>query len=92
LLEILQDLTEKDLSRAGVVFQIGVAPVRVDILTEIDGVTFDEAWPEKLNTKFADIPVGVLSRRLLIQNKRATGRTQDLADIERLEESGEGTG
>jgi len=43
----LHDLTEGDLSRAGVVFQIGVAPVRIDVLTGIDGVAFDEAWLER---------------------------------------------
>lgn len=84
----LQDLTAEDLTRAGTVFQIGVPPVRVDVLTTIDGVSFDEAWSEHLKTAFADQPVGVLSREHLIRNKRASGRTQDLADIERLQ-SGE---
>jgi hypothetical protein len=86
----LQDLTEKDLSNPGVIFQIGVPPVRVDILTLIDGVSFDEAWPDRLLTKFADQPVGVLSKRHLIQNKRASGRAQDLADIETLEKGAQG--
>ncbi len=81
----LLGLTERDLCTPGVVFQIGVEPVRIDILTHIDGVSFSEAWSEKVDTKFAGIPVAVLSKRLLVQNKRASGRTQDLADIERLE-------
>lgn len=82
----LLGLSERDLCTPGIVFQIGVEPVRIDILTHIDGVRFSEAWNEKFDTKFAGIPVAVLSRRLLIQNKRASGRTQDLADIERLED------
>jgi hypothetical protein len=81
----LHDLTAADLSTPGLVFQIGVAPLRVDIMTSIYGVAFAEAWPARLSTKFADQPAAVLSREHLIKNKRATGRTQDAADIERLE-------
>ena len=80
----LHDLTEKDLTAPGVVFQIGVAPLRINVLTAIDGVEFDEAWPSRFNTQFADQPITVLSKEHLIKNKRATGRTQDLADVERL--------
>ena len=80
----LHDLTEADLSNPGVVFQIGVAPLRIDVLTAIDGVDFSEAWPARLITKFDDQRIGVLSKEHLIKNKRATGRTQDLADVERL--------
>ena len=80
-----RELTEADLTEPRLVFQIGISPVCIDIVTSIDGVTFDEAWPARVLTKFADQPVGVLSRRHLIQNKRASGRTQDLADLERLE-------
>lgn len=81
----LQDLTEADLTGPGLIFQMGLPPLRIDILTSIDGVEFDEAWPARVLTKFADQPVGVLSQEHLIKNKRSSGRTQDLADIERLE-------
>jgi len=81
----LHDLTETDLARQGTVFQIGVPPLRIDVITAIDGVSFDEAWSARLQTKFADQTVAVLSRDLLIRNKRAAGRTQDLADVEWLE-------
>lgn len=84
----LQDLTAEDLTRAGTVFQIGVAPVRIDVLTSIDGVTFDEAWTDRLSAKFVDMPVPVLSARNLIKNKRTVGRMQDLADVEWLEKQG----
>jgi hypothetical protein len=57
----------------------------IDVLTAIDGVTFEEAWPARMRTGFADLTVTVLSKQHTIQNKRAAGRTQDLADIERLE-------
>jgi len=81
----LHDLTENDLATPGVVFQIGVAPLRIDVLTAIDGVQFAEAWADRITSSFADQPVAVLSREHLIKNKRAAGRTQDLADVERLE-------
>jgi hypothetical protein len=81
----LHDLTENDLANPGLVFQIGVAPIRIDILTAIDGVEFAAAWADRYPAQFADQPIHVLSRAHLIQNKRAAGRTQDLADVERLE-------
>ena len=84
----LTDLTEEDLSTPGTVFQIGVAPVRIDVLTKIDGVTFEEAWPARVAARFGGVETSVLSREHLVQNKRASGRLQDLADVERLE-SGE---
>ncbi len=81
----LLDLSESDLSEPGITFQIGVEPLRIDILTQIDGVTFDEAWDGRVLATFARIPVTVLSKAYLIQNKRASGRKQDLADVEWLE-------
>ncbi|MHC4471369.1 MAG: nucleotidyltransferase [Planctomycetota bacterium] len=80
----LHDLTEADLSEPGVFFQIGVPPVRIDILTEIEAVEFEEAWERRLETRFAGQPVSVLSRDDLIRSKSATGRAQDRADIEWL--------
>lgn len=88
----LHDLTESDLVTLGLIFQIGVPPVRIDILTAIDGVEFVEAWATRMQTRFADQPVGVLSKELLITNKRAAGRIQDLADIEQLEGRGRSRG
>ena len=85
----LHDLVEDDLSRPGVVFQIGVAPLRIDVITEIDGVEFQDAWPARLDTTVGDLAVPVLSREHLIANKKAAGRLQDLADVERLEQLGE---
>lgn len=81
----MHDLTEADLVREGTVFQIGVPPLRIDVITAIDGVSFDEAWAARLQTKFADQDTAVLSRVHLIRNKRAAGRTQALADVEWLE-------
>lgn len=81
----LLGLTEEDLSTPGVVFQIGVPPLRIDVLTAVDGLTFDEAWPNRMKATFADQPAAVLSRNDLIRNKRASARKQDLADVDVLE-------
>jgi hypothetical protein len=81
----LHDLTENDLSSPGTTFQIGLPPLRIDILTAITGVEFEEAWLGRIKSMFADQPVSVLSKGHLLQNKRAIGRKQDLADVEWLE-------
>lgn len=83
----LQDLSVQDLSTPGIVYQIGVAPLRIDVLTGIDAVEFEEAWRERVTTRFADQSVSVLSAAHLIRNKRAVGRAQDIADLEWLERS-----
>jgi hypothetical protein len=80
----LHDLEPRDLATPGMVFQIGVEPVRIDIITTIDGVLFSEAWGERVESHYGDQGVYLLSRSHLIQNKSASGRLQDLADIERL--------
>jgi len=81
----LHDLRESDLTQPGLVFQIGVAPPRIDILTSIDAVQFDEAWADRVSVAFADQKVSVLSAHHLVTNKRAVGRAQDLADPEWVE-------
>jgi hypothetical protein len=80
----LHDLTLQDLATPGVTFQMGVPPVRIDVITQIDGVLFDEAWPRRLRTSFAGEPTAVLSREDLIRNKTAAAGAQDLADVEWL--------
>ena len=81
----LDNLTIADLRREDTVFQIGVAPQRIDVLTGIDGVDFAAAWAERLEVDIDGLKVPVLSRDFLIRNKRATGRPQDLADVAWLE-------
>lgn len=81
----LQDLSVEDLSRPGLIFQIGVQPLRIDVITAIDGVEFDEAWPNRIVARLGGLEVPVLSRQDLIKNKKTAGRLQDLADVERLE-------
>jgi predicted nucleotidyltransferase len=68
----------------GTLFQIGVGPRQIDILTRIDGVTFQGAYARRSTIRIEGIDVPVISREDLIANKRASGRAQDLADVERL--------
>ena len=66
------------------IIQIGYPPLRIDLLTSIDGVGFDEAWKDKVETEVDGITVRLISRAHLIRNKRISGRMQDKADVERL--------
>jgi hypothetical protein len=74
-----------DFATPGVVYQLGLPPRRIDLLTEISGVDFDEAWASAIKTSFGDLTVSVLGRDALIKNKRAAGRDKDLADVKALE-------
>ncbi len=84
----LQDLTEQDLGTPGLIFQIGVPPVRIDVITVIDGVEFEDAWRSRATARLGGVEVPVLSRHHLIVNKKKAGRKQDLADVEWLEKNG----
>ncbi len=79
------NLTREDLAREGLVFQIGLPPNRIDVLTSITGVSFSEAWDNRVESRYGDQPIWILSRRLLITNKRSMGRPQDLIDADLLE-------
>jgi hypothetical protein len=81
----LTDLLPEDLTRPDTVFQIGIEPLRIDLLTSIDGVDFAEAWIDRFESKFAGVPVNVISRGHLIKNKLSTNRLQDRADVEQLQ-------
>lgn len=81
------DVAAEDFARPDVVYQIGIAPIRIDILTDISGVSFDDAWARRMETTIDGIPVCVIGRDDLIANKRATGRPKDLLDAEALEGS-----
>lgn len=78
------DLTILDLSTPGIVFQMGLPPNRIDILTAIDGVEFQVAWERKVSSAYGDQPVMVIGIEELILNKEATGRPQDALDAQTL--------
>jgi hypothetical protein len=77
-------ITPDDFSRPGLVYQIGLPPRRIDILTELSGVTFDEVWASRATAELAGRSVAFIGRETLVKNKRASGRPKDLADVARL--------
>ena len=82
----LADVRTGDFARPGIVFQMGLPPSRIDVLTEITGVAFAEAWPGRVRAPFGPIEVDIIGREAFIANKRATGRKKDLGDVESLDE------
>lgn len=81
----LHNLTKEDLQKDGTVFQIGVFPRRIDIITAASGLNFEETYRRSLPVNIEGIEVRIPSIDDLIRNKRASGRTKDLADAEALE-------
>jgi hypothetical protein len=81
----LGGVSEADFARPGIVYQIGVAPSRIDVLTMIDGVEFDEAWEARSEAIVEGVKVPVIGRDHLLRNKRATGRPKDMNDVRWLE-------
>ncbi len=82
----LQGIKPRDLTEPDIILQLGVAPVRVDILTSISGVAFGDAWNRRVAADFAGVPVFFISKEDLIAAKRASGRPEDLLDLKRLED------
>lgn len=80
------DLSEKDFTTPGQVIQLGVPPVRIDIITSVSGVSWDKANLDKVPGQYGQTPVFFIGREDFITNKKATGRKKDVADIEALGE------
>jgi hypothetical protein len=74
-----------DFTEPGTVVQIGRPPNRIDVLPSMDGVDFAAAWDSRIEAEIDGVPMHVIARPMLIQNKKATARPQDLADVEKLE-------
>ena len=81
----MEPIGERDFAKPGIVYQLGVVPARIDILTELTGLSFEEAWADRTTSRFDQLDVDVIGLRAFIKNKRATGRPKDLADIDTLE-------
>lgn len=77
-------LSAKDFLEEHQVIQLGVVPNRIDILTALTGVTFDEAWWDKVQVELDGVSLNMIGRTHFIKNKRALGRAKDLADIEAI--------
>lgn len=80
----LTGVHEDDFTLPGTVYHIGVAPRRIDIITSIDGVDYEEARPKAFVIELEGLPVPVLSLDLLIKNKESTGREKDAVDAKTL--------
>jgi hypothetical protein len=77
----LSNLRLDDLKTTGTVFQMGIPPNRIDIINHMDGVDFDEAWPNRSLIELESLTIPVIGKQELLKNKLAMGRTKDLADI-----------
>jgi hypothetical protein len=80
------DIAISDFLKLDNIIQLGVPPVRIDLITSISGVTWEEANNSKDSGKFGDVPVSFIGKQQFIINKRASGRKKDLADLESLGE------
>ncbi len=80
----LEGITAQDFAEEGVFFQMGRAPMQIDIITSIQAIDFEEAWERRVQTTWDDLPVNILSREDLIRNKEAVAREQDMIDVKFL--------
>ena len=79
---------QRDLACAGTVIQLGVQPNRIDLLTSVTGVSFEDIWIGRTPGNLYGVPVQFIGREELIRNKEATGRAKDLGDVEELRKRG----
>jgi len=80
----VDNISVDDLASPGLVLQFGFPPQRIDVMTSVSGVTFDEAWPSRIFVDVEGKQHPVIGKDELIRNKRAAGRAQDLVDIQAL--------
>ena len=80
----LEQVAEPDFATPGIVFQMGLPPGRIDLLTQLTALTFEEAWATRMTGALGEVPAAFIGRDAFIRNKRATGRARDLGDVEAL--------
>jgi len=80
----VSDVSERDFQTPDIILQIGVSPRRIDIMTSVTGVDFDEAWRMRLVTEVGGLRVNVIGKDHLIANKSLTARPKDRADVRAL--------
>ena len=83
----LAGIAPEEFAKPDVIYQLGVPPSRIDVLTSISGVSFEESWARRFQSKFGDLRVSFISLDDLILNKRSVGRATDIVDCERLEQA-----
>lgn len=91
ILQVLKDfgfqeleITNEDLMNPDRIIQLGYPPLRIDLLTDIDGVDFSTAWENKDSSNYGKQKINIINRELFIRNKLASGRQQDKEDLEKL--------
>ena len=80
----LKDINPQTFSEEKVVFQVGVPPRRIDIITQVSGLEFQKSYRQKQNVEIEDLKISVVSRGDLIKNKESTGREKDRLDVKYL--------
>lgn len=80
----LSGMSAEDFAHEGHFYQLGLPPIRIDILTSIPGVSFSEAWPHRVDAAYGDQRTNLISKADLIRSKKASGRHIDLHDVEQL--------
>ena len=83
----VSDIAENTFTEKGIIFQIGVAPRRIDIITHIDGVNFQEAHKSRENIEIENLNLPFISKENLIKNKQSTGREKDKLDADYLKKN-----
>jgi len=83
----LAQINETTFTASDIIFQIGVAPRRIDIITYIDGVNFDDAWQHRVEIDIDGLNVPFISKQDLIKNKQSTGRDKDRLDVKYLKDT-----
>jgi len=83
----LFNINEKTFAEKGIIFQIGIAPRRIDIITQIDGVDFAQSYKTKEIIEIENLKIPFISKKHLIKNKKATGRAKDRLDAEYLKKT-----
>ncbi len=80
----LKNITEEDFTNPEMIYQIGIDPNRIDIIMSITGISFEDAWKNKKQSTYDNIPINIISKKDLITAKKASKRPQDLLDVDKL--------
>jgi len=83
----LAQVNETAFAERDIIFQIGVAPRRIDIITSIDGVEFEKAWQNRIEVDIDGLNIPFISKQDLIKNKESTGRDKDILDAKILRQT-----
>ncbi len=86
----LQEVTPEDFTNKNMVYQVGVEPVRVDVIMGLSGITFASAWKARVRSKYGGVAINIIGRKELIKIKKKSDRPQDRIDLNSLSKSAAG--